>query len=153
MTVSESICTLLVQCLYCICVTWFISWPRDYVLLQSFIAHIWVVPYNLLMSTSFGFILDLHLPYHYVALLHDLCRLQSIIPSLPVWVMASPVFCGVSKQCRFYKVGLIAPRPTAAILDDGLLLRLVSHCQPLLPLRWSVDTCVPNCMVLCPIKP
>ena len=40
MTVSQSICTLLVQCLYCICDIWFISWPRDYILLQSFLAEV-----------------------------------------------------------------------------------------------------------------
>jgi len=40
MTVSQSRCTLLVQCLYCICDTWFKSWPRDYVLSHSFLAHI-----------------------------------------------------------------------------------------------------------------
>lgn len=83
------------------------------------------------MGTSFGFILDLHLPYCCVFLLHNLCRSQSIVPSLPVWVMASPIFCGVLKQCKFYKVGLIALRPIPhAVLDDGLLLHLVSHRQP-----------------------
>jgi hypothetical protein len=111
MTVSQSRCTLLVQCLYWICDTWFKSWPRDYVLLQSFLAHIGIVPYKLLMGTSLGFVLDFHLPYCYVALLHNLCRLQSTVFSLPVWVMASPIFCGVLKQCRFYKVGLIALHP------------------------------------------
>ena len=64
------------------------------------------------MVISFDFVLDLHLPYFYVALLHNLCSLQSIVPSLPVWVMASPIFCGVLKQCRFYKVGFIALCPT-----------------------------------------
>jgi hypothetical protein len=112
MAVSQSRCTLLVQCLYCIYDTWFKLWPRDHVLFQSFLAHIGTVPYKLLMGTSLGFVLDLHLPYRYVALLHNLCRLQSIVPSLPVWVMASPIFCGVLKQCRFYKIELIALRPT-----------------------------------------
>lgn len=92
MTVSQSRYTLLVQCFYCICDTWFKSWPRDYVQLQSFLAHIGIVPYKLLMGTSLGFVLDLHLPYRYVALLHNLCRLQSTVFSLPVWVMASPIF-------------------------------------------------------------
>jgi uncharacterized membrane protein len=40
MTVSHNSCTPLVQCLYCICDSWFKSWPRDYILLQSFLAHI-----------------------------------------------------------------------------------------------------------------
>ena len=40
MTVSQSRCTLLVQCLSCICNSWFKSWPRDYILLQSFVAHV-----------------------------------------------------------------------------------------------------------------
>jgi hypothetical protein len=96
----------------------FKSWPGDYILLQSCFAHIWIVPYKFLMGISFGFDLDLHLLYCYVALLHNLWRLQSIVPSLPVWVMASPIFCGVLKQCRFYKVGLIALPPNPAILDD-----------------------------------
>ena len=41
-------------------------------------------------------------------------------------------FLGVSKQFRFYKVGLSAPRPTPQQCwrTDGLLLRLVFHRQP-----------------------
>jgi hypothetical protein len=70
------------------------------------------------MGTSFGFVLDLHMPYHFVALLHNLCRLQSIVPTPPVRVMASPIFCGVLKLCRFYYVGLIALRSNSAIVDD-----------------------------------
>jgi len=40
MAVPQSRCILLVQCLYCICDTWFKSWPRYYILLQSFLPHI-----------------------------------------------------------------------------------------------------------------
>ena len=108
---SQSRCTLLLQCLYCFCDTW----SNHGLKITSCFSPILHIYMNNTLWTSYGNLSSLYSEPSF-ALLHNLCRLQRIVPSLlwhivPVQVMASLVFCGVLKQFLFYKVDLLALCP------------------------------------------